>query len=76
MAYHSKVPTKAQRYKKKIVSTYELVKQAQLKLEKTLFGNQESNNNDSIKVAQKDSKVSSAAQWREAKLEEWRARHN
>lgn len=29
MAYHSSAPEKAQRYKKKIVSTYEIVKQAQ-----------------------------------------------
>lgn len=76
MAYHSKVPTKAQRYKKKIVSTYEIVKQAQLKLEKALFGNQNENNN--IQLAQKEKILDkpSAAQWREAKLMEWRTRHN
>lgn len=79
MAYHSKVPTKAQLYKKKIVSTYEIVKQAQLKLEKALFGNQEpSTDAKPIKLAQKEdfSEKTSAAQWREAKLSEWRARHN
>ena len=79
MAYHSKVPTKAQLYKKKIVSTYEIVKQAQLKLEKALFGNASDKENKEIKLAQSDNNLpqtSSAAQWREAKLAEWRARHN
>lgn len=78
MAYHSKVPTKAQRYKRKIVSTYEIVKQAQLKLEKALFGEQIVNK-ENVQLAQKDSRSSnkqSAAQWREAKLTEWRSRHN
>ena len=36
MAYHSSVPVKAQRYKKKIVSTYEQVKQAQARRQQQL----------------------------------------
>jgi len=36
MAYHSSVPVKAQRYKKKIVSTYEKVKQAQSRRQQRL----------------------------------------
>lgn len=86
MAYHSSVPTKAQKYKMKIVSTYELVKQAQNNLDKRLFGEQ-----NNIKAANAeitapkyaDKKVKSAGknpavnanQWREAKLAEWRARN-
>lgn len=80
MAYHSKVPTKAQRYKKKIVTTYEIVKQAQLKLEKTLFGEQQSaDEQNAARIAQVEKSShskSSASEWREAKLMEWRARHN
>ncbi len=80
MAYHSKVPTKAQKYKKKIVTTYEIVKQAQLKLEKAFFAthNKVNDTQPEIKISQngKKNQLSAAAQWREAKLEEWRARHN
>lgn len=78
MAYHSKVPNKAQRYKKKIVSTYEIVKQAQLKLEKALFGDNIAHNEKNIVLSQNDNKIekSSASQWREAKLAEWRLKHN
>lgn len=89
MAYHSSVPTKALKYKKKIVTAYELVKQAQNNLDKTLFGEQ-----NKVKVAQKAAPASkyvekkavkksnirqaqnSANQWREAKLAEWRAQNN
>lgn len=88
MAYHSSVPTKALKYKKKIVSAYEVVKQAQNNLDKTLFGEQ--NNENAVKVAviapkfaekAKPNKVvreskNNANQWREAKLAEWRMRNN
>lgn len=88
MAYHSSVPGKALQYKKKIVSTYELVKQAQNNLDKKLFGEQ---NKEKIGITENSSKhyakngvaktarlnVSdqrdSANKWREAKLAEWRA---
>lgn len=87
MAYHSSVPHKALKYKKKIVSTYELVKQAQNNLDKRLYGEQ-----NSLKAAKAETtapkyankKINSdgnktavnANQWREAKLAEWRTRNN
>lgn len=87
MAYHSSVPHKALKYKKKIVSTYELVKQAQNNLDKRLFGEQ-----NSLKAAKAETtapkyakkKINSdgnktavnANQWREAKLAEWRTKNN
>lgn len=84
MAYHSKVPTKALKYKKKIVSAYELVKQAQNDLDKSLFGEQ-----NRVKVAKAETSASKHAkklsdtkssfvdanQWREAKLAEWRMKN-
>ena len=79
MTYHSKVPAKAQRYKKKIVSTFEKVKQAQLNLEKALFPYQASNSEkQNVAAAQtlNSSAKNSASQWREAKLAEWRSRQN
>lgn len=87
MAYHSSVPTKALKYKKKIVSTYELVKQAQNNLDKSLFGEQNKSKAVVIsaevkapKYAKKEVKVNRRAsvdanQWREAKLAEWRLRN-
>lgn len=89
MAYHSSVPTKALKYKKKIVSAYELVKQAQNNLDKTLFGEQ--NKEKAVKAAapapkyaekktvrktQVSESRNTANQWREAKLAEWRMRNN
>lgn len=90
MAYHSSVPTKALKYKKKIVSTYETVKQAQNALDKKLFGEQNvvktakvetkapkyaSNNRKVIKAPVKAKASGNVAnEWREAKLAEWRAR--
>lgn len=88
MAYHSSVPGKALQYKKKIVSAYEHVKQAQNNLDKKLFGEQ---NKGKIGIVEKSEKQYakagtlktarsngsqqriSANQWREAKLAEWRA---
>lgn len=86
MAYHSSVPTKALKYKKKIVSTYELVKQAQNNLDKKLFGEQNSfkavkAETTAPKYANKKTQsadrktTNSANEWREAKLAEWRARN-
>lgn len=89
MAYHSSIPTKALKYKKKIVSAYELVKQAQNNLDKSLFGEQ--NKSQSAKMAAAAPKTASkkvirksdikearynANQWREAKLAEWRMQNN
>ena len=89
MAYHSSIPTKALKYKKKIVSTYELVKQAQNNLDKSLFGEQNKVQSAKTaeaapKTAQKDvirkSDIKEARhntnQWREAKLAEWRMQNN
>lgn len=56
MAYHSSVPTKALRYKKKIVSAYELVKQAQNNLDKSLFGEQ-----NKVKAAKAETSASKYA---------------
>lgn len=85
MAYHSSVPTKALRYKKKIVSAYELVKQAQNNLDKSLFGEQNKvkaakAETSASKYAKKDTKAAKRAyadanQWREAKLAEWRMKN-
>ena len=85
MAYHSSVPTKALKYKKKIVSAYELVKQAQNNLDKSLFGEQNKvkaakAETSASKYAKKDTKAAKRAyadanQWREAKLAEWRMKN-
>lgn len=89
MAYHSSIPTKALKYKKKIVSTYEFVKQAQNNLDKSLFGAQ--NKVQTAKTAEAAPKAAktnviresgikearyNANQWREKKLAEWRMQNN
>lgn len=89
MAYHSSVPTKALKYKKKIVSAYELVKQAQNNLDKTLFGEQNKvkavqaaapapkyAEKKTVRKTQVNEPRNTANQWREAKLAEWRMRNN
>lgn len=86
MAYHSSVPNKALKYKNKIVSRYELVKQAQNNLDKSLFGAQNELKVATAKImAPKPVKpavkskaketLNSANEWREAKLAEWRLRN-
>lgn len=80
MAYHSSVPTKAQRYKKKLASAYENVKQAYnartslfgkegQKVSKTLAQNRVYAKNK-LKIEQKVANKANA--WRQAKLEEYR----
>ncbi len=89
MAYHSSVPTKALKYKKKIVSAYELVKHAQNNLDKTLFGEQNKvkavqaaapapkyAEKKTVRKTQVNEPRNTANQWREAKLAEWRMRNN
>lgn len=62
MAYHSKVPHKAARYKKRLVSAYEKVKQASLNTSKQLFNKENAKPAKAeVKVASKiDSKIKSA----------------
>ena len=86
MAYHSKVPSKAQRYKRKLASAYEKVKLAQNDLNASLFGNMAKPSvskvrNDRKLIAEKriaEAKASlakaraEAKAWREAKLDEYR----
>lgn len=85
MAYHSSVPTKAQRYKKKLVSAYERVKMAQNDFNTQLVGasTQIAAKKVDSKNAIAEKKVAAAraslrqaklnAQaWREAKLAEYR----
>ncbi len=73
MAYHSKTPKKALRYKKKIVTAYEAVKQAYQKL---AFNNLTNTQTDNKQVSIKDNIKKSANEWREAKLAAWRTRQN
>ena len=86
MAYHSSVPTKAQRYKRKLASAYEKVKLAQNDLSASLFGNMtkpaaNKTGHDRKVIAEKriaEAKASlakaraDAKAWREAKLAEYR----
>lgn len=86
MAYHSKVPSKAQRYKRKLASAFEKVKLAHNDFNASLFGNV--NKTPSAKaeadrkklaeqrIAEAKATVAKAREnakaWREAKLEEYR----
>ena len=86
MAYHSKVPSKAQRYKRKLASAFEKVKLAHNDFNASLFGNV--NKTPSAKaeadrkklaeqrIAEAKASVAKAREnakaWREAKLEEYR----
>ena len=83
MAYHSSVPHKAQRYKKKLVSAFEMVKQAYNKATNNikLAENVEhqpvkklERSNDSVRIQQEKRTIAAqkANAWREAKLEEYR----
>lgn len=81
MAYHSSVPHKAQRYKKKLVSAYEKVKLAHNDVNAKLFGNVEHTQPKKLEqetVYAKNKKriertvAQKAAAWREAKLAEYR----
>ena len=83
MAYHSSVPRKALRYKKRLASAYEMVKQANnIDSNAKLFGNTETEKNkkNTSSYAKKDTKAEKLAsakkanQWREAKLAEYRSR--
>lgn len=88
MAYHSGTPQKALKYKKKIVSRYEMVKNAQNDIEDKLFGKTIAVQPEVKKVAQKvviteknnvkkvKKSVISANEWREAKLAEYRRNKN
>ena len=81
MAYHSSVPHKAQRYKKKLVSAYEKVKQAQNNISKKLIAKVEQPKikkleTESVYAKNKKRIENTVAQranaWREAKLAEYR----
>ena len=76
MGYHSSVPKKANRYKKKLVSHYELVKKANDRDLKIKVASNDSLVDTSPKVKKNVNKpakkVVSASQWREAKLSEYR----
>ena len=81
MAYHSSVPRKAQRYKKKLVSAYEMVKQAQNNLNTKLFGKVEQPKTKKLETESVYAKnkrrieqtvAQKANAWRQAKLEEYR----
>lgn len=86
MAYHSSVPSKAQRYKRKLASAYEKVKLAHNDMVASLFGNVHKTSSakaeaDRKKLAEQriaEAKASvakareNAKAWREAKLEEYR----
>ena len=86
MAYHSSVPTKAQRYKRKLASAYERVKLAQNDHNSSLFGSMTKKSASKTSVDRKvmaekrlaEAKASlakaraSAKAWREAKLAEYR----
>lgn len=89
MAYHSSVPTKAQRYRAKLASAYEQVKMAQNDLNSVLFGKAVKKTGvkaDADRKAIAEKRIAAAkaslakarenAQvWREAKLEEYRKNH-
>jgi len=80
MAYHSSAPEKAQKYKKKLATAYQQVKQAYMdRLE--IFGKQKNNAAKKLatkRVYAKNKKkienvvANKANAWREAKLEEYR----
>lgn len=81
MAYHSSVPHKAQKYKKKLASAYEKVKMAQNDTSSKLFGKIEhtaTKKEAKSAVLAKNKKVidhtvaAKAKAWREAKLAEYR----
>ena len=81
MAYHSSVPRKAQRYKKKLVSAYEMVKQAQNNLNTKLFGKVKQPKTKKLETESVYAKnkrrieqtvAQKANAWRQAKLEEYR----
>lgn len=81
MAYHSSVPHKAQRYKKKLVSAYEKVRLAQNDAKTRLFGSVEQPKSKKLEtqdVYAKNKKrieqtvAKKANEWREAKLAEYR----
>ena len=81
MAYHSSVPRKAQRYKKKLVSAYEMVKQAQNNLNTKLFGKVEQPKTKKLETESVYAKnkrrieqtvAQKANAWRQAKMEEYR----
>lgn len=85
MAYHSSVPRKALKYKKRLASAYEMVKQANnIDSSAKLFGNIEQPQNKKLAskttYAKKDNSMEKQAstkkanQWREAKLAEYRNR--
>ena len=92
MAYHSSVPSKAQRYKKRIVSAYEVVKQAQNSKTASARLFAENNRPAPVKAAaenparksalavknaiDRNRKAIAANQWREAKLAEYRLSKN
>ena len=87
MAYHSTTPRKAQRYKKKIVSAYEMVKMASNDMNARLFGEPVQVPDNAVSVARVQKQVAAinkqrektrtaqrvdAKAWREAKLAEYR----
>ena len=87
MAYHSTTPRKALRYKKKIVSAYEIVKMAHQDREDRLFGerveaqktalNESRRNTKAVRATplkkdQRELARLDANAWREAKLAEYR----
>ena len=80
MAYHSSAPQKAQRYKTKLVSAYEKVKQAQNSLRKHKLvagGSTKGRKVANLKkiptsVERQNRLIADAKAWREAKLEEYR----
>lgn len=92
MAYHSSVPSKAQRYKKRIVSAYEVVKQAQNSKTASARLFAENSRPAPVKAAaenparksalavknaiDRNRKAIAANQWREAKLAEYRLSKN
>ena len=83
MAYHSSQPQKALKYKKRLTSAYEMVKQAHnIDADRKLFGNIEQPQHKKLetKVAyakknnslKKQASAAKANAWREAKLAEYR----
>lgn len=88
MAYHSSVPRKALRYKNKLVSAYEKVKQAHNSMEMKKLASATSNVNKKMNKSERkqasklrvvpvntereERLIADARAWREAKLEEYR----
>ena len=75
MAYHSSVPTKAMRYKKKLVSAYEKVKMASMQKNSVHTLNKAGKNKakyvkNTIEKARKNAQVN-AQEWRKQKLAEY-----